>query len=209
MDHQATSTRRPRMRPTGRNGQSPIEDIINHADARKYRQKPRRPVFSVRSRPPRRHRPVSPPRTKTMTKTSTGNFFEDFRIGQLITHATPRTVTAGDVALYNGLFGPRFAVQSSDAFAQKIGYPRARSTISWSSISCSARPCRTSPSMRSPISAMRAAVSSPRSIRAIPSMRPPRSSGSRRTRAARPASCSCARPAASRTAARCWNMCAG
>jgi 2-methylfumaryl-CoA hydratase len=60
-----------------------------------------------------------------MPKTSTGNFFEDFRIGQLIAHATPRTITAGDVALYNGLFGPRFAVQSSDAFAQKIGYPRS------------------------------------------------------------------------------------
>src|SRR5580692_7890602 len=60
-----------------------------------------------------------------MTKTSTGNFFEDFRTGQHITHATPRTVTAGDVAIYNGLFGPRFAVQSSDAFAQKIGYPRS------------------------------------------------------------------------------------
>src|SRR5258708_19582771 len=59
-----------------------------------------------------------------MTKTSTGSFFEDFRIGQFIAHATPRTVTAGDVALYNGLFGPRFAVQSSDAFRQKIGYPR-------------------------------------------------------------------------------------
>src|SRR6202045_2301501 len=58
-----------------------------------------------------------------MTKTSTGNFFEDFRIGQFINHATPRTVTAGDVALYNGLFGPRFAVQSPDAFAQKIGSP--------------------------------------------------------------------------------------
>jgi 2-methylfumaryl-CoA hydratase len=60
-----------------------------------------------------------------MTKTNAGNFFEDFRIGQLITHATPRTVTVGDVALYNGLFGPRFTVQSSDVFAQKIGYPRA------------------------------------------------------------------------------------
>ena len=60
-----------------------------------------------------------------MSKTGTGNFFEDFRIGQLITHATPRTITVGDVALYNGLFGPRFAVQSSDAFAQAIGYPRA------------------------------------------------------------------------------------
>jgi 2-methylfumaryl-CoA hydratase len=59
------------------------------------------------------------------TKTNPGNFFEDFRLGQEIRHATPRTVTTGDVALYNGLFGPRFAVQSSDEFARKIGYPRA------------------------------------------------------------------------------------
>ncbi len=58
-------------------------------------------------------------------KTSPGNFFEDFQLGQEIRHATPRTVTLGDVALYNGLFGARFAVQSSDAFAQKIGYPRS------------------------------------------------------------------------------------
>jgi 2-methylfumaryl-CoA hydratase len=56
-------------------------------------------------------------------KTTRGNFFEDFRLGQTIRHATPRTVTLGDVALYNGLFGARFAVQSSDVFAQKIGYP--------------------------------------------------------------------------------------
>src|SRR6266852_7012280 len=60
-----------------------------------------------------------------MSKTGTGNFFEDFRIGQAIRHATARTITAGDVALYNGLFGPRFAVQSSDAFARGIGYPHA------------------------------------------------------------------------------------
>jgi len=59
------------------------------------------------------------------SKTSAGNFFEDFRVGQMIEHATPRTVTVGDVALYNGLFGPRFAVQSSDDFARAIGYPRA------------------------------------------------------------------------------------
>jgi 2-methylfumaryl-CoA hydratase len=58
-----------------------------------------------------------------MSKTGAGNFFEDFRIGQLIRHATPRTITVGDVALYNGLFCPRFAVQSSDAFARAIGYP--------------------------------------------------------------------------------------
>jgi 2-methylfumaryl-CoA hydratase len=60
-----------------------------------------------------------------MINTSAGNFFEDFRLGQIIRHATPRTVTEGDVALYNGLFGPRFAVQSSNAFAQAIGYPRS------------------------------------------------------------------------------------
>ena len=57
-----------------------------------------------------------------MTKTTSGNFFEDFRLGQTIRHATPRTVTAGDVALYNALFGPRFAPQSSEPFAYAIGY---------------------------------------------------------------------------------------
>jgi 2-methylfumaryl-CoA hydratase len=34
-----------------------------------------------------------------MSKNSPGNFFEDFRIGEVIRHATPRTVTVGDVAL--------------------------------------------------------------------------------------------------------------
>ncbi|HXZ21603.1 MAG TPA: MaoC family dehydratase [Pseudolabrys sp.] len=58
-------------------------------------------------------------------KTNPGRFFEDFCIGQQISHATPRTVTTGDVALYSGLFGARFAVQSSDIFARKIGYPRS------------------------------------------------------------------------------------
>jgi 2-methylfumaryl-CoA hydratase len=60
-----------------------------------------------------------------MTKTTPGNFFEDFRLGQTIAHATPRTMTVGDVALYNALYGSRFAVQSSDAFAAAIGYPRS------------------------------------------------------------------------------------
>jgi 2-methylfumaryl-CoA hydratase len=64
-------------------------------------------------------------KTKAMTKTSPGNFFEDFRVGQIIKHATPRSVTAGDVALYTALYGSRFAVHSSDVFAQKLGYPRA------------------------------------------------------------------------------------
>ena len=58
-------------------------------------------------------------------QTVTGNYFEDFSLGQEIVHATPRTVTVGDVSLFTALYGPRFAVQSSDAFAQKIGYPRS------------------------------------------------------------------------------------
>jgi 2-methylfumaryl-CoA hydratase len=58
-------------------------------------------------------------------KPSAGRFFEDFRVGQRIAHATPRTLTTGDVALYQALYGARFAVQSSDALAQSIGYPRA------------------------------------------------------------------------------------
>ncbi|WP_395686716.1 MaoC family dehydratase [Aestuariivirga sp.] len=58
-------------------------------------------------------------------KTNPGNFFEDFRLGQIIHHATPRTLTSGDQALYTALYGPRFAVQSADTFAQAVGYPAA------------------------------------------------------------------------------------
>jgi len=58
-------------------------------------------------------------------KTNPGNYFEDFRIGQELVHATPRTVTEGDVALYTALYGPRFAVQSSDALAGDLGLPGA------------------------------------------------------------------------------------
>jgi 2-methylfumaryl-CoA hydratase len=60
-----------------------------------------------------------------MSKAATGNFFEDFRLGQELRHATPRTITAGDVALYTGLYGGRFALQSSDAFAKSVGLPSA------------------------------------------------------------------------------------
>ena len=59
------------------------------------------------------------------TKTNPGNFFEDFKVGDELTHATPRTVNAGDVALYQGLFGSRFALQSSDAFARHSGLPQS------------------------------------------------------------------------------------
>ncbi len=58
-------------------------------------------------------------------KTNPGNFFEDFRLGQEIVHATPRTVTEGDVALYTSLYGSRFALTSSTPFAQTLGLERA------------------------------------------------------------------------------------
>ncbi len=60
-----------------------------------------------------------------MSKTNSGNFFEDFKLGKVIVHSTPRTVTTGDVALYTALYGSRFAVQSSDAFAHAIGYAKS------------------------------------------------------------------------------------
>ncbi|GAC1336340.1 MAG: MaoC family dehydratase [Beijerinckiaceae bacterium] len=62
---------------------------------------------------------------KSKAKTGPGNFLEDFRLGQVMRHATPRTVTSADAALYTALYGTRFALQSSDAFAQAIGYPRS------------------------------------------------------------------------------------
>ena len=54
-------------------------------------------------------------------KTSPGNYFEDFQLGQKIVHATPRTLTEGDVALYTALYGSRFAVNSSSKFAASLG----------------------------------------------------------------------------------------
>jgi 2-methylfumaryl-CoA hydratase len=58
-------------------------------------------------------------------KTNPGNYFEDFSIGQRLIHATPRTVTSGDTALYTALFGPRFPAQSSAEFARKLGFSEA------------------------------------------------------------------------------------
>jgi 2-methylfumaryl-CoA hydratase len=58
-----------------------------------------------------------------MTKTIPGNFFEDFRLGQRLEHATPRTITTGDVALYVALTGARFALHCARPFAQELGLP--------------------------------------------------------------------------------------
>lgn len=58
-------------------------------------------------------------------KTNPGNFFEDFRLGQRIRHATPRSLSHGDAALYTALYGTRFALHSADAFAERLGLARA------------------------------------------------------------------------------------
>jgi 2-methylfumaryl-CoA hydratase len=56
-----------------------------------------------------------------VAKTNPGRFFEDYRIGEVITHAVPRTVSGGERALYHGLYPSRHALYSSDAFAQECG----------------------------------------------------------------------------------------
>ncbi len=58
-------------------------------------------------------------------KTNPGNFFEDFTLDQVLVHATPRTVSEGDCALYMALYGSRFVLPSSDTFAQSLGYEAA------------------------------------------------------------------------------------
>ena len=60
-----------------------------------------------------------------MTKTDPGRFFEDFRLGEVLPHATPRTVSEADAALYLALTGTRFAVNSADPFAASLGLARA------------------------------------------------------------------------------------
>jgi len=58
-------------------------------------------------------------------KTTSGRFFEDFRLGEVISHATPRTVTVADAALYLALTGSRFAPQSAATVAAANGLEAA------------------------------------------------------------------------------------
>lgn len=60
-----------------------------------------------------------------MSKTDAGRFFEDFRLGEVLAHAPPRTLTEGDRALYAALYPSRHALTSSDAFARACGLPGA------------------------------------------------------------------------------------
>ena len=56
-----------------------------------------------------------------MSKTNPGRFFEDYRVGEIIRHAVPRTLSGGERALYHALYPARHALHSSDAFARACG----------------------------------------------------------------------------------------
>ncbi|MGR3555208.1 MAG: MaoC family dehydratase [Paracoccus sp. (in: a-proteobacteria)] len=56
-----------------------------------------------------------------MSKTDPGRFFEDYRVGQVIRHAAPRTLAEGERALYHALYPSRHALYSSDDFAAGCG----------------------------------------------------------------------------------------
>ncbi len=58
-----------------------------------------------------------------MTKAGAGRFFEDYRLGETIVHAVPRTLAGGERALYLALYPARGALHSSDAFARACGLP--------------------------------------------------------------------------------------
>jgi len=60
-----------------------------------------------------------------MSKVNAGYFFEDYRLGQVFEHATPRTVSGGERALYTALYPTRFALYSSDEFARSCGLPES------------------------------------------------------------------------------------
>lgn len=56
-------------------------------------------------------------------KTNPGRFFEDYRLGETIRHAVPRSVKTGERELYHALYPARHALHSSDMFAQTCGLP--------------------------------------------------------------------------------------
>lgn len=57
-------------------------------------------------------------------KENKGNFFEDFKKGQVIKHAVPRTITDGDSSLYVALTGDRHPLHCDAEFAKKLGFAR-------------------------------------------------------------------------------------
>lgn len=59
----------------------------------------------------------------TGARPAQGWFFEDYALGQRYAHATPRTLTAGDAALYLALAGSRQPVHCAETVARALGHP--------------------------------------------------------------------------------------
>jgi 2-methylfumaryl-CoA hydratase len=55
-------------------------------------------------------------------KTNPGRFFEDYRVGEVILHAVPRTLSGGERAMYHALYPARGALQP-------VGWRKVRWTI--------------------------------------------------------------------------------
>jgi len=60
--------------------------------------------------------------TNNNSKSPRGNFFEDFKMGMVFHHATPRTVSDGDSSLYIALTGARQVLHSAQPVAHAMGY---------------------------------------------------------------------------------------
>jgi 2-methylfumaryl-CoA hydratase len=58
------------------------------------------------------------------TKATTGNYFEDLVVGREIVHATPRTVSEGDAAVYLSLTSSRYPLFCDAEFARSLGFER-------------------------------------------------------------------------------------
>ena len=51
-----------------------------------------------------------------------GNFLEDFKYGDIIHHAIPRTITSGDASMFLGLTGTRYPLFCAKNFANSLGF---------------------------------------------------------------------------------------
>ena len=65
------------------------------------------------------------PAQRNPGKINAGRYFENFKLNEVIRHATPRTVTAGDTALYIALTGARNPLHCSEPFAHALGFESA------------------------------------------------------------------------------------
>lgn len=57
-----------------------------------------------------------------MSKSNPGHYFEDFSVGMELRHATPLTLSEGDISLYRALTGSRHALYSAATFAAANGF---------------------------------------------------------------------------------------